>query len=267
MQAELSDNDSFDACMYICTVNASKPRRHVFANLQLATQSSKPKYLKVRLDTAADVSMMSKSVYQQLFNDPQCQKLQPVTTNTVMHDHSKAEVLGSVTVPILKDNKKTWDNLPSSALKQAHFSCEQVTKHGLVMIPEQKQTPKNAIMYGSSVDIRYVKFLQQNKTQTTNWNTAPNQPLTSLEEIKVQYKDIFKGIGTFPGKPYHINTDPSVPPKCLPCRPVPVHQQDEFKKQLNEMLDAGIIAEVHEATPWINSFVIVETMKDGQRKL
>ena len=77
------------------------------------------------------------------------------------------------------------------------------------MIPEQKQTPKNAIVYGSSVDIRYVNCLQQNKTQTTNWNTAPNQPLTCLEEIKVQYKDIFKGIGTFPGKPYHINTDPS----------------------------------------------------------
>ena len=67
------------------------------------------------------------------------------------------------------------------------------------MIPMQKQTPKNAIMYGSSVDIRYVNFLQQNKTQTTNWNIAPNQPLTSFEEIKVQYKDIFEGVGTFPG--------------------------------------------------------------------
>ena len=42
----------------------------------------------------------------------------------------------------------------------------------------------------------------------------------------------------------------------------PVHQQDEFKKQLNEMLDAGVITEVHEATPWINSFVIVETVTD-----
>ena len=104
VQAELSD-DSLDA-MYICTVNTSKPKRCVFADLQLATQSSKPKYLKVRLDTAADVSMMSKSVYQQLFDDPQCQKLQPVTTNTVMHDHSKAEVLGSVTIPILKNNQK-----------------------------------------------------------------------------------------------------------------------------------------------------------------
>ena len=27
------------------------------------------------------------------------------------------------------------------------------------------------------------------------------------------------------------------------------------------MLDAGVIMEVHEATPWINSFVIVETVR------
>ena len=60
----------------------TQAKRHVFADLQLATQSSKLKYLKVRLDTAADVSMMSKSVYQQLFDDAQCQKLQQVTTNT-----------------------------------------------------------------------------------------------------------------------------------------------------------------------------------------
>ena len=150
------------------------------------------------------------------------------------------------------------------------LSCEQVTKHGLVIIPEQKQTPKNAVIYGSSVDIKYVNFLQCNKSKQTNWHTGEEsvkQPLTSLDEIKVQYKDIFEGIGTFPGKPYHININPSVPSKRLPCRPVPVHQQDEFKKQLDEMLQAGIIAEVHEATPWINSFVIVESVKDGKRKL
>ena len=33
------------------------------------------------------------------------------------------------------------------------------------------------------------------------------------------------------------------------------------------MLDAGVIMEVHEATLWINSFVIVETVKDGKKKL
>ena len=163
-------------------------------------QSSKLKYLKVRLDTAADVSMMNKSVYEQLFDDPQCQKLQPVTTNTVMHDHSKAEVLKSVTIPILKDNKKhgiTFQVVPYEA--STLLSCEQVTKHGLVIIPEQKQPPKNATVYGSSVDIKYINFLQRIKSRTTTWNTAPKQPLTSLDEIKVQYKEIFEGIGTFPG--------------------------------------------------------------------
>ena len=167
VQAGLSDDDSLDA-MYICTVNTSKPKRHVFANLQLATQSSNPKYLKVRLDTATDMSMMSKSVYQQLFDDPQCQKLQPVTTNTVMHDHSKAEVLRSVTIPILKDNKKhgiTFQVVPYEA--STLLSCEQIPKHRLVIIPEQKQAPKNVIVYGSSVDIKYITFLQKNNSQTT----------------------------------------------------------------------------------------------------
>ena len=204
--------------MCIHTVNTSKPKRCVFADLQLATQSSKPKYLKVRLDTAADVSMMSKSVYQQLFDDPQCKKLQPVTTNIVMHGHSKAEVLGSVTIPIFKDNKKhgiPFQVVPYEATTL--LSCEQVTKHGLVIILEQKQPPKNAIVYGSSVDIKYINFLQRNRSKTTTCNTAPKQTLTSLDEIKVQYKKIFEGIGTFPGKPYHINTDLSIPPKWLPC--------------------------------------------------
>ena len=93
------------------------------------------------------------------------------------------------------------------------LSCEQVTKHGLVIIPEQKQTPKNDIVYGSSVYMEYINFLQRNKSQATTWNTAPKQPLTSLDEINVQYKEIFEGIGTFPGKLYHINTNPSIPPK------------------------------------------------------
>ena len=143
---------------------------------------------------------MIKSVYQQLFDDPQCQKLQPVTINTVMHDHSKAEVLRSVTIRILKDNKKhgiTFQVVPYET--STLLSCEKVTKHGLVIIPEQKQPPKNAIVYGSSVDIKYINFLQKNKSQTATWNTAPKQPLTSLDEIKVQYKKIFEGNGMFPG--------------------------------------------------------------------
>ena len=114
--------------------------------------------------------MMSKSVYQQLYDDPQCEQLAPVTTNTVMHDHSTADVLGKVTVNILKDNKQysiPFQVVPYEA--STLLSCEKVTKHGLVIIPEQKQTPKNAVIYGSSVDIKYVNFLQCNKSKLAHW--------------------------------------------------------------------------------------------------
>ena len=57
-----------------------------------------------------------------------------------------------------------------------------------------------------------------------------------------------------------------VPPKQTPMRPVAVHLKEAFKQELDKMLQASYIKPVHEATPWINSFVIVEG-KDKQGKL
>ena len=48
--------------------------------------------------------------------------------------------------------------------------------------------------------------------------------VTSKDDIIKYFPEILEGLGRFPGEPYHTNVDPSVPPKCLPARPVPVHQ-------------------------------------------
>ena len=82
------------------------------------------------------------------------------------------------------------------------------------------------------------------------------------------YGDVFEGIGHFPGKSYHINLDESVTPVQTRCRPVPVHLKEVFKQEINKMLDAGILKPVEKATPWINSFVLVEGKNpDGTIKL
>ena len=97
-----------------------------------------------------------------------------------MHDHSKAKVLRSVTIPILKDNKKhgkTFQVVPYEASKL--LSCEQVTKHGLVIIPEQKQTPKNAIVYGSSVE---------SNTSTSSGGTTLRLPPGILHPSSLSHK-------------------------------------------------------------------------------
>ena len=81
---------------------------------------------------------------------------------------------------------------------------------------------------------------------------------TSKEQILSSYPDIFEGIGKFPRPPYHIQVDLNVTPKQTPCRPVPHHLKEAFMKEVDKMLKAGIIKPVQEATPWINSFVLVK---------
>ena len=47
---------------------------------------------------------------------------------------------------------------------------------------------------------------------------------------------------------------------------MPVHHKEPYKQEIDKMLLAGILKSVHQATPWINSFVLVEG-KDKLGKL
>ena len=77
-----------------------------------------------------------------------------------------------------------------------------------------------------------------------------------------------KGLESLPGPPCTIHLDPSVPPKQTPCRPVPINLKESFKKEIDKMLQAGVPKPVTEATPCINSFVLVKSKdKSGNLKL
>ena len=92
--------------------------------------------------------------------------------------------------------------------------------------------------------------------------------ITSKEMIMQEYPDVFQGIGKFLGPDYHIQLDPSIPPKQTPCQPIPIHLKYQFQQEINKMLQAGVLVPVHEATAWINSFVLVESRdKLGNLKL
>ena len=83
-----------------------------------------------------------------------------------------------------------------------------------------------------------------------------------------RFPDVFEGIGKFLGRPYEILLDPKVAPKQTPCRPIPIHLKETFKQEIDRMLKVGVLKLVQEATPWINSFVLVKgTDKQGKPKL
>ena len=98
-------------------------------------------------------------------------------------------------------------------------------------------------------------------------NTAPKL-ITSKDQILWEYLDVFKGIGYFQGPSCHLQIDPSVTPKQTPCCQIPVHLKEAFKQEINKMLQAGVLTTVNEATPRVNSFVLVESKdKWGNLKL
>ena len=104
-----------------------------------------------------------------------------------------------------------------------------------------------ATLISSTVDINQIT------------SVLTKQLVTSKDDIIKYFPEILEGLGKFPGEPYHINVDPNVPPKCFPDRPVPVHQQAAIQQQLDDMIQAGVIVPVTEATPWINSNVIIKS--------
>ena len=83
--------------------------------------------------------------------------------------------------------------------------------------------------------------------------------MKTKEQIQEQYPELFQGIGLFPGEWYHIHINPSITPKQTPYRPIPVHLKQTFWQEIEKMLTTGVIKTVHEVTPWINSFILVES--------
>ena len=94
-----------------------------------------------------------------------------------------------------------------------------------------------------------------------------NHPLpTTKEYILHEYADVFKGIRTLPGGPYHIKLKGSYKPVQHPPRSVPLGMQSAYRAELDRLVEEGIITEVHEHTEWINSIVTV-MKEDGSLRL
>ena len=86
-------------------------------------------------------------------------------------------------------------------------------------------------------------------------------PLTKQEALS-QYSSCFEGIGCFPGETYKFHLKLEHRPVRHAPRKVPVHLDEVFKKEINSLVELGILEPVTEHTDWVNSHVIIE--KDVQ---
>ena len=92
--------------------------------------------------------------------------------------------------------------------------------------------------------------------------------ITSKEMIMNGYPDVFQGLASSWDQITISSLIQAYLPSRHPVNQFPIHLKDQFQQEINKMLQAGVLVPVHEATPWINSFVLVESRdKLGNLKL
>ena len=297
---ESGPDDTFCLQMKIHRTHISHPEVpklvYLMANLAYHLQEyhTRNQYLWARLDTCTNVNLMPMAVYSLMFKDPQLKKLIPsnmeieTCTTEVMKIigmchfylvHPESKQLSKVMFFVAKENGSILlscrttmelglikphahlDYLPPKA-RLLTSTCDQLskTKFYRSVIHCTKET--------SNVSVVPQKDNTSNPPSKHNMTNEDNQLVIRQQHIMAQFPDVFEGVGKFPGKPYKIGLNPKISPKETPCRPVPVHLKHTFKVEIDKMLKADVLKPVQEATPWINSFVLVEgTDQYGLHKL
>ena len=68
---------------------------------------------------------------------------------------------------------------------------------------------------------------------------------TTKDYILREYADVFKGVGSLAGRPYHIRLKQSYKPVQHPPRSVSIGMQSAHKAELYRLIKEDIIMEVH----------------------
>ena len=204
-------------------------------------------------------------VYSLVFKDPELQKFASSNMEIGTYTTETVKIVGSCKFYLVHQDTKKLEEVTFFVAKtdgSVLLLCTTTLALGLLQ-PRIRldYLPPRAILITNSVD--YPK-----KTRcpvAVHYSTTDSiVPLvTSKEQILSNYPDVFEGIGRFPGLPYHIQLDPSVTLEQTRCHPIPVHLKEAFQQEVNKMLRVEVLKPVQEATPWINSFVLVE----GEDKL
>ena len=90
------------------TQDKAPTKAHLIANLpyRLKQYQTHHKYLRVRLDTCADVNIMPRSVYQMMFNDPEVKQLAPNDISLGVYTNHQVHILGKCKFYMLHPDMK-----------------------------------------------------------------------------------------------------------------------------------------------------------------
>ena len=240
---------------------------HLITNLayRLQTHHHRNLYFRARLDTCVNVNLMPASMYHLVFKDPKMQKLTPGNLQVGTYTTDSVKIVGSCKFQLVHpDTKRLLETTLYVAMNDGSvlLSCKTTLLLGLIqprsrldylpprvsLITSSADHPKKmkAVLHTQKKPVATERQQQDVTAQMPAVKEKGPKLITSKEMIMKEYPDVFQGIGKFLGSDYHIQLDPSIPPKQTPSQPIPIHLKNQFQQEINKMLQAGVLVPVHE---------------------
>lgn len=230
------DSSDCEACYTVKTTHG----KQWFAKVNMAIDDATRQDVICQLDSGSTCNILGFRQYCILTQNG-CPLLKPTAKALRLYGgKSKLEPLGTVDITCSVQNNTECLNFYIVDTDQtALLSAEACELLGLLTV--------NTV---NSVDI------------PTNCKDS-YEPLTRSQLLN-DYKDVFEGLGSFPGE-YKIETDPSVKP--VQHQPRKVHQamKQEIHTKLKDLENRGVIKKVTTPTDWISSMLIVK--KPGKLRI
>ena len=269
------------------SINCPQSNPHIRPAWLSLEHNSPIQKLNCEVDTGAGCSVLPYSILKSTFGDV---TLKPATVRIIAYDDNALEVMGSCIIHA--HSGKTVYKLECQVTKtEGYFNLGRDTalKMNYVNFPEVKPPQRSlhnlvstqAVSKESataSVDkLTKKKTVPDNVTQPVKPTVKCNRDSITLngkthslpttkEYLMKEYKDVFSEIGTLPGGPYHIELKENYKAVQHAPHQVAVSLKSAYKAELQRLLNAGIITEVHGHTAWINSIVPVKK-PDGNLRL
>lgn len=107
-----------------------------------------------------------------------------------------------------------------------------------------------------------LRVLKQVKSVGSSQSNRQSELVSLLQE----FDDLFHGLGKVTNFKHKIVIDPKVQPVSQHLRRIPLSQIEAVNNELDKMLQADVIEEVSEASPWVSNLVVVPK-KSGEIRL
>ena len=254
--------------------------RDEWNNMENSTKSTarSPQSVLLKADTGADVNLMNKQTFNQLFGEAKVLQLTPIRMEN--YGNTAVKVLGMFHA-FLRWKDRVYkqlfyvtdcDRSPNLLSRDACYILGVLkpcyTVENSTDSTDSTLSPVTSTHASNRDDLVAKSFLHQKMKETerklsncsNKYSISKRQlqggPLTK-QDILDTYS-VFTRIGKFPGLPYKFQLKPNAKPARHAPRKVPIHLKDMFHEEIRNLEALGILEETKDVTEWINSFVIME---------